>query len=45
MTQSDVRHAVPCPQLGCNAVLKIPATLPSGEYKCICWGCLVRVAQ
>lgn len=42
--ETDDRHQVPCPHPGCNATLKIPTTLPAGEYKCICWGCLLRVS-
>lgn len=42
--QTSDRHHVPCPYPDCNATLKIPATLPSGEYKCICHACMVRVA-
>jgi hypothetical protein len=41
---TNERHHVPCPYPGCNATLKISAMLPAGEYKCICWACLVRVA-
>ena len=38
------RQEVKCPHPQCDAILKIPAHWPAGEYDCICKTCKVRLS-